>query len=86
MGKSTTAFKLRHSNHKVEIRQQRGGLGKHFGGVNGCGYQNVKIKIIDQVERGDKIGLENCEVYWQNPMRSYVENGVEENENYQSSI
>ena len=102
VGKSTTAFKLRHSNHKVEIHQQRGGLGKHLGGVNGCGYQNVKIKIIDQVERGDKIGLENCEVYWQNQMRCYVENGggvrcyrrrkklsqpqVEENKNYQSSI
>ena len=75
VGKSTTIFKLRHSNHKVEIRNQRGGLGHHFGGQNGCGYQNVKIKIIDQVEHGNKIGLENCEVYWQNQMRCYVENG-----------
>ena len=74
VGKSTTKFKLRHSNHKVEIRTQRGGLGHHFGGVNGCGYQNVKIIIIDQVEKGDKIGLENCEVYWQNQIRCYVEN------------
>ena len=75
VGKSTTDFKRRHSNHKVEIRNQRGGLGHHFGGQNGCGYQNVKIMLIDQVEKGDKIGLENCEVYWQNQMRCYVENG-----------
>ena len=33
VGKSTTDFK----------RRQRGGLGHHFGGNNGCGYQNVKI-------------------------------------------
>ena len=69
------AFKLRHSNHKVEIRNQRGGLGHHFGGQNGCGYQNVLIKIIDQMEHGNKTGLENCEIYWQNQMRCYVENG-----------
>ena len=75
VGKSTTDFKRRHSNHKVEIRNQRGGLGHHFGGNNGCGYQNVTIMLIDQVEKGDKIGLENCEVYWQNQMRCYVENG-----------
>ena len=75
VGKSTTPFKLRHSNHKVEIRNQKGGLGHHFGGKNGCGYQSVRIQLIDQVKRGDKIGLENCEVYWQNQTRCYVENG-----------
>ena len=75
VGKSMTVFKLRHSNHKVEIRNQKGGLGHHFGGQNGCGYQNVRIKLIDQVEKGDKIGLENSEVYWQNQLRCYVENG-----------
>ena len=61
----------------VEVRNQRGGLGHHFSGVNGCGYQNVRIQIIDQVEKGDKLGLENCEVYWQNQIRCYVENGGE---------
>jgi hypothetical protein len=75
VGKSTTAFKLRHSNHRVEIRNQKGGLGHHFGRKNGCGYQNVRIQLIDQVDHGDKIGLENCEVYWQNQVRCYVENG-----------
>jgi hypothetical protein len=50
-------------------------LGHHFGGQNGCGYENVTIQLIDQVEHGDKTGLENCEVYWQNQMRCYVENG-----------
>ena len=66
---------MRHSNHKVEIRTQTGGLGHHFGGTDGCGYQNVRIMLIDQVEKGDKLGLENCEVYWQNQIRCYVENG-----------
>ena len=68
-------FKLRHSNHKVEIRNQRGGLRHYFGGVNCCGYQNVRLQIIDQLEKGDKMGLENCEVDWQNQMMCYVENG-----------
>ena len=44
--------------HKVEIHTQRGGLGHHFGGQHGCGYHNVQIKIIDQVEHGNKIGLD----------------------------
>ena len=35
----------------------------------------MTIKLIHQVECGDKIGLENCEVFWQNQIRCYVENG-----------
>ena len=32
VGKSVTPFKLRHSNHKQEIKWKKGGMGKHFGG------------------------------------------------------
>ena len=32
VGKSKTKFKLRHSNHKQEVKNQIGGLGSHYGG------------------------------------------------------
>ena len=46
MGKSKTPFKLRHSNHKQEVKKQIGGLGHHYGGSSGCGYENISIIII----------------------------------------
>ena len=49
VGKSKTSFKKRHSNHKVEIKQKRGGLGHHFGGERGCGYENFSVILIEQV-------------------------------------
>ena len=52
VGKSQTPFKKRHSNHKQEIRKKYGGLGNHYGG-DGCGYENLRIQIIDQVEKGN---------------------------------
>ena len=75
VGKSQTVFKSRHSNHKQEIKRQVGGLGHHYGGPQGCGYQNLSLQLIDQVQHGDKEGLADCEVYWQNQLRYYVENG-----------
>jgi hypothetical protein len=33
IGKSQTPFKMRHSNHKQEVKKQVGGLGQHYGGV-----------------------------------------------------
>ena len=74
VGKSTTPFKVRHSNHKQEIKRKVGGLGHHYGG-NGCGYANLSIQIIDQVENGDTMALEAQEIYWQNQLRSYIQNG-----------
>ena len=74
MGKSQTPFKKRHSNHKQEIRKQIGGLGHHYGGT-GCGYQHFSVQLIDQVEKGDKVALAEKEVYWQNQLRCYVQNG-----------
>ena len=75
VGKSQTALKVRHSNHKQEIKKQTGGLRQHYGGPTGCGYQNLSMQIIEQVELGDKEALANLEVYWQNQLRCFVENG-----------
>ena len=74
VGKSTTPFKKRHSNHKQEVKREYGGLGKHYGG-KGCGYENMRIQIIDQVERGNPEALAEAEIYWQNQLRCYIQNG-----------
>ena len=74
IGKSQTTFKKRHSNHKQEVKREYGGLGKHYGG-RGCGYENISIQIIDQVETGNVRALAEAEVYWQNQLRCYIQNG-----------
>ena len=74
VGKSQTPFKMRHSNHKQEIKKKIGGLGQHYGG-GGCGYENISIQIIEQVPEGDTKTLENQEIYWQNQLRCYIQNG-----------
>ena len=74
IGKCQTKFKVRHSNHKREIKNQIGGLGHHYGG-NGCGYDNIKIQLIDQVEIGNLEALAQAEIYWQEQLRGYTENG-----------
>ena len=74
VGKSQTPFKRRHSNHKQEVKRQYGGLGKHYGG-KGCGYENLRIQIIYQVEDGNVEALAEAEIYWQNQLRCYIQNG-----------
>ena len=74
IGKSQTPFKKRHSNHKQEIKNKIGGLGHHYGG-SGCGYSNVSIQLIDQVEVGNVEALAQAEVYWQEQLRGFIENG-----------
>ena len=74
VGKSTTPFKIRHSNHKQEIKKKYGGLGHHYGG-QGCGYGNLSIQLIERVEVGDHKALAEQEIYWQNQLRCYVQNG-----------
>ena len=46
-----------------------------YGGEKGCRYENFSVQIIDQVEEGDKVALAEKEVYWQNQLRCYVQNG-----------
>ena len=73
VGKSKTVFKIRHSNHKQEIKRGYGGLGHHYGGERGCGYENLSVQIIEKVD-----SLENLakrETFWQHQLRVYVENG-----------
>ena len=74
MGKSTTPFKKRHSNHKREIKNIIGGLGHHYGG-DGCGYANISIQLIERVEEGNQQALVEREIFWQNQLRCYVQNG-----------
>ena len=75
MGKSNQTFKKRHSGHKQEVKRKMGGLGGHYGGDGGCGYEQMSLQIIDQVELGDDAALSNCETYWQHQLRGYIENG-----------
>ena len=75
VGKSKTPFKVRHSNHKQEIKKQTGGLGHHYGGCGGCGYENVSITLIEQVRKKTLPFLAEREVFWQHQLRVYVENG-----------
>ena len=75
VGKSVTAFKLRHSNHKQEIKKKTGGLGQHYGGNRACSYEDISIVLIEQVENGDRNLLADREQYWQHQLRAFVENG-----------
>ena len=75
VGKSTQPFRKRHSGHKQEIKNRIGGLGQHYGGVKGCGYDNLKIMIIEKVEQGNHELLGKREIFWQNQLRCFMENG-----------
>ena len=75
VGKSKTKFKIRHSNHKQEVKKLIGGLGGHYGGVGGCGYQNMSIQIIEQIDHKNMKNLAMREQFWQNQLRVFVENG-----------
>ena len=68
-------MKIRHSNHKQEIKKQVGGLGHHYGGRGGCGYENLSLTLIEQVEEKTMDGLASRELYWQHQLRVYIENG-----------
>ena len=75
VGKSVTPFKQRHSNHKQEIKHERGGLGQHYGPRARCSYQDISITLIEQVEIGNRVKLAKREQYWQHQLRGFVENG-----------
>ena len=75
VGKSKTPFKIRHSNHKQEIKNKIGGLGHHYGGSGGCGYPNFSVTIIEEIEHKIFSFLAERETYWQHQLRVYVENG-----------
>ena len=52
-----------------------GGLGQHYGGARGCGYENLRIIIIEKVEFGNSELLGKREIFWQNQLRCFMEMG-----------
>ena len=75
VGKSTPPFTRRHSGHEQEVKNRTGGLGQHYGGQQGCGYENIRIMIIEKVESGNPDLLAKREIFWQNQLRCFIENG-----------
>ena len=75
VGKATTTFKKRHSNHRQEVKNNIGGLGHHFGPTHPCKYEDMSIILIEQIKQGDRKNLEKREQYWQHQLRVFVENG-----------
>ena len=65
MGKSKTPFKIRHSNHKPDIHDKIGGLSHRYRGSGGCGYDNISIIIIEEVEKKNLNFLAERETFWQ---------------------
>ena len=74
VGKSETKFKMRHSNHKQEIRKNMGGLGEHFFDSE-CTFENYSVTLIDGVKPGDKRGLKKREDFWMYQLRTFKANG-----------
>ena len=74
IGKSTQAFTRRHSGHEQEIKNRIGGLGQHYGGQQGCGYESMRAITIEQVKVGNPDMLAKREIYWQNQLRCFIEN------------
>ena len=60
---------------KEKSKKKIGGLGHLYGWERGCGYQNISIQIFDQVESGNVEALAQAELYWQNQLRVFLENG-----------
>ena len=75
VGKSKTKFKLRHSNHKQEIKKKIGGLGHHYGDGGACNYTHLSIQLIEQVKNHNLDFLAHRELFWQHQLRVYIENG-----------
>ena len=59
----------------MEITNEKGGLGHHYGGWGGCGYVNISIAIIKQVKEKNMKFLADREIYWQHQLKALAENG-----------
>ena len=59
----------------MEIKNCKGGLGHHYGGEKGCGYANFYV-ILKQIKFKTMDFLAEREVFWQNQLRVYPENGA----------
>lgn len=67
-------FKRRHSGHKQEVKNRIGGLGQHYGGNHGCGYDQLRMMILEQVEKGNHEQPAKREIYWENQLQCFVQN------------
>jgi hypothetical protein len=56
------------------VKKRIGGLGKHYGGSRLCGYEDMSIVLIKQVELGNRALLAKREQYWQHQLRVNKEN------------
>ena len=66
-----TPFKMRHSNHKREIKKNIGGLGEHFFNSE-CNFENhYSVTLIDRVKPGDKVALKKREDHWMYQLRTF---------------
>lgn len=74
VGKSKNEFRVRHSGHKQQIKKNAGGFGQHYHQYNGCGYHNLTITLIEQVEK-DNEKLHGRELFWQHRLRAFHEHG-----------
>lgn len=74
VGKSKNEFRVRHSGHKQQIRKNAGGFGQHYHQYNGCGYHNLTVTLIEQVEK-DIEKLHERELFWQHRLRAFHEHG-----------
>jgi hypothetical protein len=75
VGKSKTPFKLRHSNHKQEVKKNIGGLGHHYGAKGKCDYKDMLVTLIEQVAEKNLKFLAEREIWWQHQLRVFIENG-----------
>ena len=57
------------------MKKDYGWLGLRYGGNNGCVYDSIAIKIIDQVKHGDHAALAEKDLFWQNQLRCFAEYG-----------
>ena len=53
-----------------------GGLGHPYGGATGRGYPNFSVILIEQIKTKTMDYLAEREVFWQNQLRVYPENGA----------
>ena len=71
-GKSINCMHVRHGGHRQEIENGSSELGRHFAR---CGYENLRLQIIDCVKEGEDLALLHLEGVWQNRLATFQVHG-----------
>jgi hypothetical protein len=71
-GKSINCMHVRHGGHRQEIENGSSELGRHFAR---CGYENLRLQIIDCVKEGEDLALLHLEGVWQNRLAIFQVHG-----------